>query len=361
MIEGERETKHLQGTVPEHPGVDGGVRCSLMFDFRNPGRRRSFESIYENVFEQIRYADDEGFGGVWLAEHHFCDDGYSPSPLVIAGSVAASTKRVVIGTNLIVLPLHHPLRIAEDVATLGILAPGRFILGVGSGYRVREFGALGVELRHRPSIVEEGIKIIRLAWTGEPFSFSGKRFQIDDVQVQPVPAVPVPILAGGYAPAAVRRVATLADGYLSTNRDGCQLYADCLEELGHACTAGRIAMVAWSIIAEDPERAWAEVGPLAVDQCNSYVQHGAFGDPETFGYYKDPADLLARGKYKLWDAATAIGELNSLLEEFPQIEEFQFWARVPGEDFESSNERLEYMAMHIVPAFRSHSSSAPAS
>ncbi len=93
-----------------------------------------FERLYAQALDQIVEAERLGFDSVWLTEHHFCDDGYTPSPLVIAAAIGARTRRLRIGTNLMVLPLHDPVRIAEDAATLSLLTGGRFDLGVGIGY-----------------------------------------------------------------------------------------------------------------------------------------------------------------------------------------------------------------------------------
>ena len=122
-----------------------------------------------------------------MTEHHFCDDGYTPSPLVIGGAIGARTQRMRIGTNLMVLPLHDPIRIAEDAATLSLLTQGRFDLGVGIGYRELEFKQFGRELKYRPSLVEESMAIIRRAWAGERINFAGKRFQVGDLRVTPTP------------------------------------------------------------------------------------------------------------------------------------------------------------------------------
>ena len=111
------------------------VNFGLWYDFRNPAQWAiPFETLYGQVLDQIVEAERIGYDSVWLTEHHFCDDGYTPSPLVIAGAIGARTKSMRIGTNLIILPLHNPVRIAEDSATLSLLTGGRFDLGVGIGY-----------------------------------------------------------------------------------------------------------------------------------------------------------------------------------------------------------------------------------
>src|SRR5688572_21771745 len=162
-------------TSPRHPRCperrpvatnQDQVTFGLAYDFRNPEQwKKPYESLYRETLDQIAWAENLGFRSVWLTEHHFCDDGYTPSPLVVAAGIGARTQHMRIGTNLIVLPLHDPMRIAEDAATVSILTGGRFLLGVGQGYHEAEFEGFGRKLRNRPSLLEEGIEIIRRAWT----------------------------------------------------------------------------------------------------------------------------------------------------------------------------------------------------
>ena len=128
------------------------VDFGLWYDLRNPDSERSFERLYAETLEQIVWAESLGIDSVWLSEHHFCDDGYTPSPLVVAAAIGARTSRLKLGTNLMLLPLHDPVRLAEDAASLAILTRGRLRLGVGLGYRELEYRAFGRSLRQRPSL-----------------------------------------------------------------------------------------------------------------------------------------------------------------------------------------------------------------
>src|SRR5688572_9787631 len=110
------------------------VTFGLAYDFRNPEQwKMPYETLYREALEQISWAEVLGFRSVWLTEHHFCDDGYTPSPLVVPAGTGARTQHMRIGTNLIVLPPHDPMRNAEDAATVTNLTGGRFLPGVGAG------------------------------------------------------------------------------------------------------------------------------------------------------------------------------------------------------------------------------------
>lgn len=330
------------------PAPTPPARFGLLYDLRNPARwRRPYEDLYRESLEQISWAEQLGVGAVWFTEHHFVDDGYLPSALTMATAAAARTSRIRVGTNVMLLPLHDPLHVAEDAATVGILSDGRFTLGVGLGYRPDEYGAFGRDLRHRPSLLEESITILRRAWSGEPIDFEGKRFRVPAVAVRPLPRRPVPLFLGGLSPVAVNRAGRLADGYLSINGQLGDAYLGALAEAGRDPAAGRISTLYNAIIDEDPERAWAAVGPHALHQINVYVSWGSFGpDARPF---ETPDDLIEAGMYRLMDADTAATEFAELLGRGHQYEDIQLWAQLPGEPVEAGSRRIEYLVNQVAP------------
>src|SRR5438270_6258328 len=107
---------------------------------------RSSQEIYTRGLEIAQAAEALGFGNVWLAEHHFSTYGYMGRPVQVATYIAAKTTRIRVGTAVIVVPLHHPLLVAEEIATLDQLARGRVDIGLGRGYQFYEFERLGLEL-----------------------------------------------------------------------------------------------------------------------------------------------------------------------------------------------------------------------
>src|SRR6266851_8829734 len=105
---------------------------SLQTHSDNPS---SHSEIYIQTLEQVKLAEEMNFHSAWISEHHFLSDGYCPSPLVIASAMAAMTKKIKIGTGALILPLHNPIRVAEDAAVVDNISGGRFVLGVALGYR----------------------------------------------------------------------------------------------------------------------------------------------------------------------------------------------------------------------------------
>lgn len=326
----------------------------LWYDFRNPTRwPRSFTDFYRQSLEQIAWAERCGIGSVWLTEHHFMADGYTPSPFVLAAAIGSHTEHLRIGTNLIVAPLHNPIRLAEDAATVSLLTAGRFDLGVGQGYWQPEFAAFGRSLRHRPSLLEEGIALIRQAWDGDCVEFRGSRFDFPALPVTPQPERTPQVLVGAMADPAIDRAARIADGFLSTQNAHHETYLDALERHGRPRDAGRIYAGQWAVIADDPEREWSRIGEHALYQINGYIGMGAFGPPESTPLFDSPQALVDAGAFQLWDAATAVRELTALLVARPQVKDVHFWAQLPGESVDSGSARIELLTSKVMPEVRS--------
>lgn len=322
----------------------------LWYDFRNPSQwHRPFSRLYREVLDQIAWAEGLGLGSAWLTEHHFVEDGYSPSPFVLAAAIGERTSAMRIGTNLIVAPLHNPVRLAEDAATVSLLTGGRFDLGLGQGYWAPEFAAFGRSVRNRPSLLEESVALIRQAWSGRKEPFTGKRFQLPAVRVTPVPEQVPGLLIGAMAEPAIERAARIGDGFLSTQNAHQPAYLRAREKLGQPA---RICAGQWAIIAEDPEREWARIGPHALYQLNNYIAWGAFGPPGQVPEFTDPGQVVAAGAYQLWDPDTAVEELAVLLRERPQITDVHFWAQLPGEPVDSGSARVELLATKVMPQVR---------
>lgn len=242
---------------------------SLHYDFRAPDFGAPTEAIYRAAIEQCAWADRLGFGRVALSSHHGCDDNYGPSPVVAASAIAARTTALRL-VPILALPLHDPLRVAEDVAVLDIVSGGRVDLLVVAGYRAEEYAMFGHSMSDRGRLMEEGVTALQQAWTGQPFTYRGA-----EVLVRPIPLQqPRPkIVMAGDSRGAARRAARLADGYSAmAGGDSWDFYAEACRELGREVPArprGQHTMFVH--ISEDPDRAWAVIGRHLLHVNNSYA------------------------------------------------------------------------------------------
>ena len=182
------------------------------------GRKASPEAIRRAAVQ----AEELGFADIWVSEHIIVpkDAMYPPSPVfwdpvLTLTWAAAYTKRVGLGTSVLVLPMRHPLPLAKELATLQNLSGGRLILGAGVGWMEAEFDALGVPFRERGRRMDEGIAMMRAVWSDDPVSFPTKTIPavIDGLRMMPKPEKPIPIWIGGNSESALARAVKLAEGW----------------------------------------------------------------------------------------------------------------------------------------------------
>ncbi|MDB5107147.1 MAG: hypothetical protein JWM69_88 [Candidatus Binatus sp.] len=242
--------------------ICANLNVGLLFPFRNPAAwRRPWPQYYSEQLAQIRKAEELRFDEAWLTEHHFAEDGYSPSILPIAAAIAATTTRIRIGTYLVLLPLHNAVRIAEDGATVDVISNGRFDLGVGQGYGPSEFAGYGVDRKTRAGRLEEGIEVIRGAWTQPEFSYSGRHYNVRNITIMPpvVQAPHPPLWIGAGAPKAIQRAGRMGCHFMGLGNPGAQqIYDEALRKAGHEPKDFSAAQLHWTYVADTTDQAWAE-------------------------------------------------------------------------------------------------------
>jgi probable F420-dependent oxidoreductase len=182
------------------------------------GRKAGPEAIRRAAVQ----AEELGFADVWTSEHIIVPKGapYPPSPafydpVLTLCWAAAFTRRVRLGTSVLVLPMRHPLPLAKELATLQCLSEGRLILGAGVGWMEAEFAALGAPFHERGRRMDEGIALMRAVWSEDPVSFEARYIpaKVEDMRMLPQPVRPIPIWIGGGSEAALRRALRLGDGW----------------------------------------------------------------------------------------------------------------------------------------------------
>jgi probable F420-dependent oxidoreductase len=338
-------------------GAKRKISFGLWYDFRNPAQwRRTDKEIYDATIEQVAWAETIGYDDVWLTEHHFVDDGHAPSPLILAGAIAMRTKKIRIGTSVLLLPLYDPVRVAEDGATIDLLSGGRFELGIGVGYRREEFDGLGIAHSVRGARANEGLEIIRRLWEGETVTFRGKHFNIAGAKLSPLPLQRPhpPLWVGGFAKASARRAARLADGYIGTG-DMSQIYKMYVEELraaGKDPAQGRLAGgFFWLVVANDPDKTWHEMAPHVQFQINVYADWLKKAGQELFPPMPNLEALKASGIFQVMTPEAAVKAIREYADNVP-VERFYCWTVPPGYPVRKMDAHLELMATKVMPHFR---------
>jgi alkanesulfonate monooxygenase SsuD/methylene tetrahydromethanopterin reductase-like flavin-dependent oxidoreductase (luciferase family) len=243
---------------------------ALRYDLRVPPFAGTTHAAqYAACLEQCAWADERGFDVVTLSEHHGVDDGYLPAPLTLAGVIAGRTKRVMINIAAVLIPLHDPIRLAEQLAVLDLASGSRVGLVAGLGYRPEEFAMAGVDRAQRGKLLDEYVGVLRQAWTGEPFTWRGRT-----VRVTPRPKSPPMILLGGSTEKAARRAARLGIGFFPAIGDPslADAYRAECARLGH--DAGFVMLPSgpgFVHVTDDPERDWARIAPHALYDAQTYA------------------------------------------------------------------------------------------
>src|SRR5438128_2066047 len=147
----------------------------------------SERSVYDSGLAQMLAAESLGYSSVWIAEHHFNDYGLCPAPQVLASFVAARTKTLRLGMGVSLLPLHHPVDLAEELAVLDVVSGGRLDIGIGRGGTLQDYQTFQSDRADSRERVEEGIALMRHAWSGTPFDFQGRFHSAERLHVRPAP------------------------------------------------------------------------------------------------------------------------------------------------------------------------------
>jgi alkanesulfonate monooxygenase SsuD/methylene tetrahydromethanopterin reductase-like flavin-dependent oxidoreductase (luciferase family) len=326
----------------------------LWYDFRQRLPLGDYAGFYSECLEEIEEGERLGFAGVWLSEHHFVDDGYLPSPLVVAAAIAARTTTMTIKTNVLLLPMHHPLRVAEDAAVADLISGGRFVLGVGQGYVQHEFELLGFNRKYRPSLFEEGIEVIRRALEEGRTGYAGKRWNFEDLTFEPRPTRKLPVYVGAFADPAIDRAARLADGFLASTGGGAfgETYRKvraALERHGRADEEFPYVASGVVFVHEDAGRAPEIVGPAIAYQRTRYAEWGTDREKPR----PDPIreEDLPWERYLVGTPEEVADALIRLYGEAP-YDHLCFWGRLPGVTHEQALENMRLFASEVAPRVR---------
>lgn len=184
----------------------------LMYSEFTPGMPESFSLLCA----EAQAAEQAGFDLIELIEHHQGVHGEFSSPLIWLTALAARTRTIKLGTGVALLPLYHPVRLAEELSALDIISNGRIVFGVGLGYQEADFNAFSVPANERVGRFREALQILNLAWQEPAVTFTGKHYCLQGIKVVPKPLRGrIPIWGGGMTEKAIKRVARECDGWIA--------------------------------------------------------------------------------------------------------------------------------------------------
>jgi probable F420-dependent oxidoreductase len=338
------------------PSFDFGVHYSC----QSPAG--DFQEVYQGTVAQARVAESLGFESFSVAEHHFLPDGWVPAPFVMLGALSAATEDVRLGTNVAVLPLHDPVRVAERAAVLDVLTGGSFRLGVSLGWRDEEFEAFGVPRDERVTRLDEGIELVSRLLTEESVTFEGECFAVEDLTVMPRPVQEsVPVWCGGQSRPAIRRAAALADVWSISPiesreelAESVEIYREGLADYGRSYEDVHVPLRREVYVAEDDETAWEEAGEAVLREYQDvYGDYDAV--EETFeGLDTDAAvDRLrehASGRFVVGGPETAVEEFERF-HDVLEMDEVLIRTHFPGLDLDLAEKSLRIVSEEVMPHF----------
>ena len=247
---------------------------TLRFDMRLRDGDASAPALYRAALEMAAWGERNGAALAMVSEHHASTDGYLPAPFVLASAMAARTTKLPIQVAALLVPLHDPIELAEQMAVLDIVSGGRVSYVCALGYRPEEYAMFGRDIRQRGKRMEACLAAMKQAWRGEPFDYEGRR-----VHVTPRPQTPggPPLFMGGNAPEAVRRAARLGMGMLTMggNPELDALYRKACAEYG---TQPQLFInpvgdaPSTCFVARDVDEGWREIGPYMLHDAEMYAR-----------------------------------------------------------------------------------------
>ena len=272
----------------------------------DPARR------FAEAVEQVRLIRSLGFDSIWGGEHHVTP-GFHYFPLLpMLARLAAEADGMWVGTNLVLLPLHNPVELAEIGAYLDVATNGRFMLGVGLGYRAEEFAMFRTSMAERVSRLVEGVEIIGRLWTEDHVTYRGRHWQLDDVTIRPRPLQRPrpPILVGSQVPAGIARAARIADGWTAVPMPSLDEFAAQAREFAAARAAAglppsqQLCRLMEVTCAADEDTAIRRAAPFLLEKYAAYLSWGMPGitiDPTAS--QEDKLRGLARNRFAIGSPA----------------------------------------------------------
>src|SRR5712691_5768223 len=345
------------------------MNFGLLMSFRNSSRHElSYANLYAKHLELCVEAEELGFDTIWLSEHHFVKDGYSPSVLPLAAAIASRTTRIRIGTLVLLMPLHNPLHVAEDAATIDVLSNGRFDLGLGQGYVPREFAGFNIPREERSRRLREGVEILRRVFTEDNVTFEGKSYAVRDVTLYPKPVQKPhpPIWIGARSRSATERAARNGYHLAGTGAHQAEIYRDTFPEAERDPATFNVAQLRFGFIGTSRDKAWNECEfglHYLLARYGQWIAEAADvrGD-ERFAEVPPVGKLRESANAGLLGDGVMVGTPDEAIAQVETISQYAthlaLGMALPGIDPKKVRASMKLFADKVIPHFRRKSRSA---
>lgn len=314
------------------------------------------QASFEETLRECERAEVAGFDSIWLGEHHNNAVLY-PSPLIGLAAIASRTRRIRLGTGVLLLPLYHPVMVAEEGAMVDMISGGRLVLGVGAGYAPEEFAAFGCSIKERGSRLEEGASLIHRLWTKVKVTHRGRHYWVDNATVlpRPVQRPRPPIWFGAWTESAIRRASRLGEGWLAGPSANLDELAACAALYRKACREtgqgeGEVALFRYVFVANSTKQAIRAAGDSFIQAYeNMYFRwpHPVVKRPSG----KLTIERLAKDRIIFGDPTTCIQEITRFRSEL-RLKHLICRFSVPGIPREACLTSLDLFTREVIPTIR---------
>jgi probable F420-dependent oxidoreductase len=314
--------------------------------------------FYPEALEEVVRAEELGFDSVWMEEHHGVEDHYWPSPLTVLAGFATRTSRMLLGTDILVMPFYHPVRLAEDVALLDVISGGRFILGTAIGYKPDEFALYGTPLEKRGARFEEGLKLMRALWTEKTVTFKGQYYKLENGRIEPKPLAKPhpPVWIGGWGKLTLKRAATLGQNWIpGPTADLARLQDGKHQFLFHRSAAGLTAPTEWpltrDVIIADTDREARELAERHIMVSYRHEYAGGWRHPFVDASIAADLDGLMRDRFLIGGPDQVIAGISRFVGGYG-LTHLICRLFFPGMPHTHIMRELDLLAREVMPAFR---------
>lgn len=350
------------------------MKFGMLHLLENPAGKTEYQVVHEQM-EILEAAEGLGFDSVWPAEHHFSEYGYCVSTALMLAALVPVTRHIRLGTGIVILPFHNPVRVAEEFALLDLMSDGRVDFGVGRGYQPHEFRGYGIDQSQSRSMFFEALDIILQAWTQDRVNFCGQHYRVHDLPVRPKPYQKPhpPVWMAALSPESFLLAGERGFNLLcapvfgfggTSGLENLNSYRSALAAHGHDPASKEIAALVMVYVSDTAEQASRDFADPVIWYYRTFAKYIAPPPGEqpikTYEPYVGVRDMAAQVTWEQLQMAGAVvcGSPVECVERIRQLHDlFGFttllcWTRLGGLDHRKVIHSMELMQRYVIPELR---------